>query len=76
MKTLKKRHKELKKKCDKLKVTLKSFNSANPEDICILSDNEYDLLDKKANVENKDSYFVSENDYERYFLESDEGYNQ
>lgn len=76
MRTLKKRYRELKQKCDKLNITIKSFEFANPEDICMLSNNEFDLLEKRSVVKTKNSYFISEDDYERYFLESDEEYNQ
>lgn len=75
MRTLKKRYRELKQKCDKLNITIKSLEFANPEDICMLSNNEFDLLEKRSVVKTKNSYFISEDDYERYFLESNEEYN-
>ena len=75
MRTLKKRYRELKRICDELNVILKPFKFSNSEDICILSDNEFDLLEKRSVVKTKNSHFISEDDYERYFLESNEDYN-
>ena len=56
---------KLKAHCSDVNVELKDFNSANPDDMCVLSLDDVDLGSRRnyLTVDN-DSWFVSEDNYE------------
>ena len=56
---------KLKAHCSDMNVELKDFNSANPDDMCVLSLDDVDLGSRRnyLTVDN-DSWFVSEDNYE------------
>ena len=56
---------KLKANCSDVNVELKDFNSANPDDMCVLSLDDVDLGSRRnyLTVDN-DSWFVSEDNYE------------
>lgn len=56
---------KLKAHCSDINVELKDFNSADPDDMCVLSLEDVDLGSRKSylTVDN-DSWFVSEDNYE------------
>lgn len=56
---------KLKAHCSDMNVELKDFNSADPDDMCVLSLEDVDLGSRKSylTVDN-DSWFVSEDNYE------------
>ena len=56
---------KLKAHCSDVNVELKDFNSADPDDMCVLSLEDVDLGSRKSylTVDN-DSWFVSEDNYE------------
>lgn len=56
---------KLKAHCSDMNVELKDFESAGPDDMCVLSLEDVDLGSRKSylTVDN-DSWFVNENDYE------------
>lgn len=44
-----------------------TFDTANPDCICVLSRNEYDLHEYRRNIEeDSESYFLSEEDYDTW----------
>ena len=56
---------KLKQWCLENNVELKKFYEASPQDICVLSLSDYDLLDCKNNIEvDNDSYFISDENLE------------
>lgn len=56
---------KLKAHCSDMNIELKDFNSADPDDMCVLSLEDVDLGSRKSylTVDN-DSWFVSEDNYE------------
>lgn len=56
---------KLKAHCSDVNVELKDFNSANPDDMCVLSLDDVDLGSRRnyLTIDN-DSWFVSEDNYE------------
>lgn len=56
---------KLKAHCSDMNVELKDFNSANPDDMCVLSLDDVDLGSRRnyLTVDN-DSWFVDEDNYE------------
>lgn len=56
---------KLKAYCSDMNVELKDFNSASPDDMCVLSLDDVDLGSRRnyLTVDN-DSWFVDEDDYE------------
>ena len=56
---------KLKAHCSDMNVELKDFNSANPDDMCVLSLDDIDLGSRRnyLTVDN-DSWFVDEDNYE------------
>ena len=56
---------KLKAHCNDVNVELKDFNSASPDDMCVLSLDDVDLGSRRnyLTVDN-DSWFVDEDDYE------------
>ena len=57
---------KLKAHCSDMNVELKDFNSANPDDMCVLSLDDVDLGSRRnyLTVDN-DSWFVDEDNYEK-----------
>lgn len=53
--------------CESLGITLRSFDDANPTDICFMSMTDTDLLDERQNLlEDADSWFMTQSDYDLY----------
>lgn len=52
--------------CEKNGFELKSHSNAQDYDICILSRSEYDLEAYRKDVEEQESYFLTEDAYERW----------
>ena len=56
--------------CNEHGIKYFSFEEAPLYSICILSRNEYDLYERKRNIEeNSESYFISEQDYDIWYEE-------
>lgn len=56
---------KLKSHCSDVNVELKDYESANPDDMCVLSLEDVDLGSRKSYLTtDNDSWFVSEDDYE------------
>ena len=56
---------KLKSHCNDVNVELKDYESANPDDMCVLSLEDVDLGSRKSYLTtDNDSWFVSEDDYE------------
>ena len=56
---------KLKEHCSDVNVVLKDYESANPDDICVLSLEDADLGSRKSYLTtDNDSWFVSEDDYD------------
>lgn len=59
-----------KKQCDKMGVKLLTYSEAKSQDVCILSRNEYDLMDIRKNIfKDNESYFLTPEDYEKMYEE-------
>lgn len=55
----------LKAHCNDVNVELEDYESANPNDMCVLSLEDVDLGSRKSYLTNdNDSWFVSEDDYD------------
>lgn len=55
----------LKAHCSNANVELKDYESANPDDMCVLSLEDVDLGSRRSYLTNdNDSWFVSEDDYD------------
>lgn len=62
----------LKKWCEEHGMILKHYDVAEPEDVCVLSRNEYHLHEQRSAVcENEEDYFLSIEDYERWCEEGE-----
>lgn len=62
----------LKAECESKCLVLKSYESADETDICVLSINDYALMEPKSNCTSEDeSYFMSESDYVEYSMDED-----
>lgn len=60
-------YKILKSELECINVILKPYESANDNDICIISTNDYNLADRKVDCsQHGESYFVTEEDYIKY----------
>ena len=58
--------------CEERHLKLKTWQEADNYDICVLSQSEYDVGEyRKKVVENNRSYFMEEDDYEKFERESD-----
>ena len=71
---------KLKKWCEENEIVLYDFDSASAHFICVLSQNEYSLHERRRDLEqNAESYFLNEEDYdkwcEEYAQKSNIGHN-
>lgn len=57
--------KKLKRWAEKNNVTLKNFDEADAEDICVLSRDDYEIGDERyIMLQDNESYFLNKRDYE------------
>lgn len=64
---------EMHDKCNLLGIELKTYDSADFGDICVLSRNEFDVGEPRVNLEeNNESYFVSCEMYDKHFNKYEE----
>ena len=59
-----------KKWCEEHDITPRHYDIAEPDDICVLSKNDFHLNDTKSSiVENSGDYFLKPEDYEKWVEE-------
>ena len=57
----------LKRWCEQHNTACKSWNDAEPDDMCVVSRSDYDLNESRSNcLEDNESYFLTLKDYEEW----------